>query len=298
MAVIVSGASGELGAMTVAALAERVDPRELILVTREPERLAHWRDRGADIRQGDLDAPETLARAYAGGDRLLLISTAAVGPMRQRQHRVAIDAAAAAGVPHIVYTSSAAIHPRNPCFVIPDHIATERMLADSGLAVTILRVNSYADILVHAIAPQAIATGRWIAAAGEGAVGFVAKRDVARAAAAALTDDSHAGAIYEITGPELLTSRDAARIAAEISGCPIELIIPEDAPVPGIAAAEQEQASEWIGPFTMADLQSFDRAVRAGYYAVCTHHVEMITGAPATSLRTLFEAAADARRAA
>jgi NAD(P)H dehydrogenase (quinone) len=107
-------------------------PGELILVTRDPESLAEYAKRGADVRRGDFDDPGTLADAFAGGDRLLLISTDAVGS-RIRQHHAAIDAAVAAGVRHVAYTSIVRPEPGNPAGVVPEHRATEDKLLASGL---------------------------------------------------------------------------------------------------------------------------------------------------------------------
>src|ERR1700754_1253725 len=104
MSVIVTGAAGHLGRLVVEALLERAAPEELILVTRRPAALRELRERGADVRYGDFDAPASLPGAFAGGDRMLRISTDAMG-RRVRQHRAAIDAADAAGVRHVVFTS-------------------------------------------------------------------------------------------------------------------------------------------------------------------------------------------------
>ncbi|MBN8832161.1 MAG: NAD(P)H-binding protein [Sphingomonadales bacterium] len=303
MRMAITGAAGELGRMTAEAAIRSTDPATLILISRDPAKLADFARRGAEVRHGDFDKPETLGPALAGAERMLLISTADVGERRRAQHQAAIRAAEGTpGLRQIAYTSSTGIHPRNPSFVIPDHRFTEELLRASPLAATILRMNSYADILVDAVAPQAIATGQWISSAGDGVVGFVAKQDCAAAAAGVLTGQGHAGAIYEITGPELLSNRDAAAIASELSGKPIAYIVPPDEPgaarSSAIDRAEDEQAAQWIGPFTIADLKSFEYAVHDGHHAIVTRHVEMITGRPALSLRALFIAHLDRLRTA
>jgi len=216
---------------------------------------------------------------------MLLISTISIGETRRRQHANAIAAARQAGVKHIAYSSAVGIHPRNPSFIMPDHTHTEEVLRECGMETTVLRISSYADILAQAIAPHAIETGEWVSRSGDGCVGFVAKDDCARAAACVLANDGHAGAVYHITGPELLSNRDAAALAAEMSGRPIAYIEPDDTDGVG-----QDQADTWIGPFTMADLISSEHAVRQGFSAICTHHVEMITGQPAHSLREVYAA--------
>ncbi len=285
MAIIVTGAAGDLGGMVARELLAAAPAEEIVLVSRRPDALESLVRPGVQVRGGDFDDPSSLASAFAGGERLLLISTTKVGPVRRRQHEAAVEAARKAGVRHLVYTSSVGIHPRNPCFVIPDHIHTEALIAASGLQSTILRMGCYADIQAKFIAPQAVATGQWISPAGEGLVAFVDKGDCARAAVGVLTEPGHEGAVYEITGPELLSHRDAAALASQLSGRPIEYVIPGEADG-GSADASEAQAETWIGEYTLEQLMSFEVAVRQGYYAICTRAVEMITH---RSARTLLE---------
>jgi NAD(P)H dehydrogenase (quinone) len=285
MAVLVTGASGDLGSRVAGALIETLPPGELILASRNPSALEAFAQRGAEVRRADFDEPASLQAAFAGVERVLLISTGIVGEERRRQHRAALEAARDAGVGHVFYTSSVGMHPDNPCFVIPDHAATEAWLRMGGMDFTILRMGSYADILARAIAPKAIASGQWFSHADDGRVAFVSKDDCARACAAALTSDGHEGAVYEITGPELFSYRDAAALAAELSGRPIEYVVQALTP-----ELEKEQAETWIGPFTLAQLNSYEYAVRDGFYETCTRHVELITRRPAQSLRELYRA--------
>ena len=128
---------------------------------------------------------------------------------------------------------------------------------------------------------------RWISRSGDGRVAFVAKQDCARAATEVLAGQEGAGAVYEITGPELLSYRDAAAIASEMSGRPIAYAEPS----PDDDREARAQAETWIGPFTMDDLISTEQAIRDGYDAVCTQHVEMITGRKPLTLREVYAAA-------
>jgi NAD(P)H dehydrogenase (quinone) len=287
--------------MVTELLLEKTPPSELILVTRKPESLAHLAARGAQVRYGDFDNGDSLAAAFAGGERMLLISTLDVGERRRRQHTAAVEAAVAAGVQHIAYTSSVGIHPRSPAFVVADHLHTEELLRRCGVAFTILRDSQYAEVVATMIAPQALASGKWVTSAGEGCMAFVSKKDCVAVAAAVLSTPGHEGAVYEITGPELLSFRDAAALAAEIGGRPIEYVV---------VSHEEKQATfdaagiprryvegvlhEQSGPWASDEMMSYERALGEGYFAVCSRHVELITGRPARSLRDVFLANRDA----
>src|SRR5690348_15324434 len=138
MRIAVTGASGQYGAQLTELLLARVRPSDLILVTRRPERLKAAAERGVEVRHGDFDRPEPLPQALAGSERALIISTLAVGPRRRRQHLAAIEAAARAGVRHLIYTSSTGIHPRTPSLAVQDHLFTEDAIRRTGLTFTFL----------------------------------------------------------------------------------------------------------------------------------------------------------------
>ena len=295
MSIVVTGASGAFAKMVTGLLLKTVSPSELILVTRKPAALADLAARGAQVRCGDFDDPAGLATAFAGGDRMLLISTLDVGPRRRSQHKNAVDAAVQAGVKHIVYTSSAGIHPHSPAFVIVDHLETEEALRRSGVAFTVLRDSQYAEVIATMIAPLAVATGQWVSSAKEGCMAFVSKHDCVASAAAVLTTPGHDGAVYEITGPELLSFRDAARIASEVTGKPIDyVVVSHDEMQARFDAAGiprryvEGMVLEQQGPWGSEEMMSYERAIREGYFAVCSRHVELITGRPAQSLRDVY----------
>ena len=136
MSTIITGASGAFGRMVTQRLLESTPASELILVTRTPDSLAPLAARGAQVRYGNFDDGESLAKALSGGEKMLLISTLDVGERRRRQHDTAVEAAVAAGVQHIAYTSSVGIHPRSPAFVVADHLHTEELLRRCGAAFT------------------------------------------------------------------------------------------------------------------------------------------------------------------
>ncbi len=301
MSIVITGASGAFGRMVTEALLQKLPPTELILITRTPAALAPWSARGVRVRYADFDHADSLAAALAGGEKMLLISTLDVGERRRRQHQTAIAAAVAAGVRHIVYTSSVGIHPRSPAFVVSDHLATEDMLRRTGLDCTVLRDSQYAEVLATMMAPMAVASGQWVTSAPDGHMAFVSKRDCVESAAVVLTTPGHENATYEITGPELLTFRDAARIAAEVTGKPVDCVAVthEEMQARFDAAGIPRRFVEGMapantGPWGSEEMMSYERAIREGYFAVCSRHVQLITGRPATSLREVYIANRDA----
>ncbi|MDB5662176.1 MAG: short chain dehydrogenase family protein [Sphingomonas bacterium] len=299
MAIIVSGASGGFGRAATEALLAKVAAEDLILTTRDPSKLAHLAERGVTIRRADFDEPASLIEAFRGGDRMLLISTARVGT-RVGQHRNAIQAAVAAGVRQIAYTSIiSADEEANPAIVKRDHRATERDLMASGAEWTILRDNQYGDAMAEAAIPVAYSAGIWRSNEGDGQVGFVARADCVACAAAVLTQEGHGNVAYDVTGPELLSFRDVAHLAGEVSGRPLPFRNVSDEEMFAVfdsfgvprEASDDPVAGAAI-PWCSNDMVTFGQAIREGYMAKLSDTVERLTGRPATPLRTLLAAAA------
>jgi NAD(P)H dehydrogenase (quinone) len=287
MSIVITGASGHLGRRVVEEALDRVDARDLILVTRTPEALGEYAERGADVRYGDFADPASLAQAFAGGERLLLISTQDVGT-RVAKHHAAIDAAVEAGVRFAAYTSIVNPEEGNAAGVVPDHRATEQKLRDSGLAWCFLRKSLYADLEVDNAA-AAIDAGRLVTSAGAGRISYVARDDCAAAAAAVMTGGDHAGRAYDITGPEALDAEDRAAIFAELGGRPVEVVhVDDEAFASGVAEATGL-------PLEVGRLfASFDRAAREGHLDVVSEDFSRLTGREPRSLRAVL----DGRRAA
>ncbi|HVY81095.1 MAG TPA: SDR family oxidoreductase [Steroidobacteraceae bacterium] len=294
MSFIITGASGSLGRLVTWRLLERVPASEVILVTRKPHELAALARRGVTVRFGDFDRPESLPDAFAGGDRMLLISTLSVG-RRSEQHIRAIRAAIAAGVRYIAYTSSGGMDARNPATVIRDHLATELMLRDSGSAYTILRDSLYIEAALYQIAPRALALGKWISSSGEGRVPFVAKDDCAACAVEVLLDEAHEGRTYEITGPELLSYREVAAIASEIDGRPLEYTPVSDEDMAAMLAGvgvpwdyTEGMYTKGVGTSSISDIVSYERGVREGFFAIESQDAKRILRREPLKLRDVF----------
>ena len=282
MSIAITGASGQLARLTTEALLEKVDPGDLILVTRTPEALAELAARGVDVRAGDFGAPESLPAAFAGAEKLLLISAAILGE-RVPDHFAAIDAAVAAGVRSIAYTSIVNPSDSNPGAAAADHRATEERVRVSGAAWTFLRNSIYAEMQV-APGAAALATGTLLSNAGDGRTAYVARADCAAVAAAVLTSDGHEGKAYDVTGPEPLSARDLAALYSEIGGKPVEAVLIDD---DAWVAAMVEHAGL---PEPLArQLATFGIAARHGYAEPVSSAVEDLTGRPPRTTRQVLE---------
>lgn len=293
--IVITGASGNYGRGLTDRLIAAGRAADLILITRSPDKLADRVSQGCTVRYGDFDKPETLAAAVQGAQKMLLISGTRVGA-RVEQHKAAIDAAAAAGVRHIAYTSFIGIDdPANPAEVRHDHIETERLIRASGMAWTMLRDAHYADAMILMAGPQVMQSGQWVSNAGEGLEAMVWRDDCIASAAAVLLGGGHEGQIYNITGPELQTFREVAGIMAEVTGRPVAYVSTTDEEqyamfdAMGIPRRPVDDQSVAGIPWNSDDMVSFGRAIREGFLKVCTDDVERLTGRRARSVRAMIE---------
>jgi NAD(P)H dehydrogenase (quinone) len=222
--IIISGASGKLGGLAVRdLLGNGIAAQNLILVSRTPDALVAYAKLGAATRYGDFAKPESLAAAYSGGTRLLLISIGPGAVPRPVAHGHAIDAAKAAGVRQIAYTSWLGISRGDTQGIAADHIATEGLLRDSGVAYTFLRNSLYMEnVLPQAV--KMVSEGKATLPNGEVLIGYVTRGDCAAAAAAAISTPGHDNKSYDITGPELIGVRQIAAAVTAATGKPSTLL--------------------------------------------------------------------------
>jgi NAD(P)H dehydrogenase (quinone) len=245
----------------------------IIATTRTPEKLADLTARGVAVRAANFDDPASLRTAFAGADRLLLISTDVPGEQRAQQHLNAIAAAEQAGVKHVLYTSLVNPGPATPVKLAPDHLTTETALLGSMMDWTILRNNVYAEMLLGSL-PRAAQMGQLFSACGDGRTAYITREDCARAAAAALVSAT-GRQVLDVTGPDALSQADLAQLASELSGKPVTYVpLPVDAIVQGMVGAGL--------PETVAQVYaSFDTATAEGFFEEVTTTVQDLTGKPA-----------------
>ena len=281
---LVTGASGKLGRHVTQLLLE-AGKDHIIAASRDTTKLADLAARGAEIRRADFDDADSLAEAFKGADRILIISTDALGSgQRLKQHLAAVKAAAEAGA-EIVYTSMPKPDGSAVIFA-PDHAGTEQTVIASGRPYTILRDAWYQENLLMNL-PGAFASGTLYTSAGEGKISHVSHVDVARSAAAALSKPS-TNDILTLTGPELLTTKQIAALASEITGKPLAVVdLSDEQLAGGMKAAGVPEA---IIPM----LVSFDTTTREGGFDILTDDVETLTGRKPEPLRAFLEASKSA----
>lgn len=276
---LVTGAGGQLGRRVVELLLEQ-NKSPIIAATRDPAKLADLAKRGVDVRKADFEDPASLATAFAGASRALLISTDALDRpgRRYEQHANAITALAKANVKHIVYTSIVSPAEGAASFVANDHRLTEAALAKSGVGYTSLRNNLYTDLSLQVFA-GAIAGGKLVDARGSGKVSLLSREDCAKAAAAALASSFEGTRALDITGPEALTGEDIAKVLAAVSGKPVTYIpVSPEAAVAGMV--------DHGLPKPLAELfVTFDVGVSRGELAVVSPAFEELTGERPQALR-------------
>ncbi|SDC57182.1 NAD(P)H dehydrogenase (quinone) [Geodermatophilus telluris] len=230
----VTGATGGLGRRAVEELLDRGVPAgDVVAVVRRPDAAADLAARGVQVREGDYSRPETLPGALAGVTRLLLVSGSEPGA-RVAQHRAVAEAAAAAGVQRLVYTSIAhADTSTNP--LAPEHRETEEVLREVGVPTTVLRNSWYVENYTRQL-DQYLASGEILGAAGEGRVSVAPRADYAVAAATALLADQEGSGVLELGGPGVTLAELAAAVT-EATGTPVRY---RDLPADEYAAALQE----------------------------------------------------------
>ncbi|WP_329002166.1 SDR family oxidoreductase [Kribbella sp. NBC_00709] len=277
--IVVTGATGRLGRAVVERLADGVPTDQLGVSVRDPAKAADLAARGIRVRRGDFDDPDSLANAFEAASQVLIVS----GPADPAPHQVAIDAAKAAGVERILYTSHQAANLDSLFTATRGHAATEQDLADSGVAFTALRNGFYASTTTFMLR-SALETGELILPE-DGPVSWTAHRDLVDAAVLALTEPGRLDGITPaLTGPELLDYAEAATIATDLTGRKIiRVTVPDE---------EWKQAALDRGmPEHLADLTlGIFAAARRGEFAVVDPALPSLLGRPATTLREVLAA--------
>lgn len=280
--IAVTGATGQLGRIVIDALLKKVPAAEIVAAVRTPAKAADLAALGVIVRQADYGQPETLEAAFAGVDKLLLISGSEVG-QREAQHKAVIEAARAAGVGFIAYTSL--LHAdTSPLGLGVEHRATEALLKASGIPFALLRNGWYSENYAASI-PPALAHHAFIGAAGEGRIASAARQDYAEAAAEVMTREDQAGKVYELAGDDSYTlAQFAAEIAAQ-SGEKVDYV--------NLSQADFAAALKGAGlPEGLAEmLADSDAGAEKGGLFDDSRQLSKLIGRPTTSWQAVIRAA-------
>ena len=275
MKLLVTGATGKFGSKVVETLLKTVPASQLAVSVRNPEKVEELRARGVDVRQGDFDHPETLDAAFAGVDRLLLVSADGDNETRIRQHANAVAAAERARVGFIAYTSLANAKESQNLFA-PTHQATEEAILKTGIPYSFLRNNWYLENEISGI--QGVLAGApWVTSAENGKVGWALQQDYAEAAAAVLSGKGHENTIYELSG-KVLTQEEIAAALGSVLGKEITVQQVDDATYADIMQAAG------VPDFVIPILVEIQRSIRVGSLDVESNDFEKLLGRPATPI--------------
>ncbi|WP_229051655.1 SDR family oxidoreductase [Aeromicrobium sp. Leaf350] len=281
MTIAVTGATGQLGRRIVAQLLERVPASEVVAVVRDEAKAASLAEQGVHVRVATYTDVPALTAAFAGVEKVVLVSGNEIG-QRAVQHGNVIEAAKAAGVAFIAYTS--VLHAEgSPLLVAPEHVETEQLLADSGLAYSLLRNGWYHENYAPSI-DAARASGAVVTSAGAGRVASASRDDFATAAAVVVTTDSPEK-IYELSGDVAWTQAELASAVSEVIG--------QDVSVLDVDAAKHAEILSGAGldEGTVHFVVATDGHIAEGHLAAAPGTLAQVIGRPTTplvdTLRTL-----------
>lgn len=285
MMITITGASGQLGREIAGALACLISPEAVRLGTRNPENIRDFADRGFQTVRIDFEDPDGMRRAFEDSSELLIICGDAANEVRVLQHRNAIDAAKAAGVGHVFYTSFVNPEPDSLFPFARVHADSEAYLSQSGLSYTFLRNNHYVENIGKAL-EAARATGVLSLPGAKGKVAYIPRSDIAMATAGALVNTEFRAASYELTGPEALDLMDIARIASDVWG---KTIVAREM---GVDEFRALLVSRELPKYLIDAQVGIRLASGAGEYSRVGPDAERLAGRPVRSLRDYLMRAA------
>ena len=276
MKINVTAASGQLGRKIVRSLLDQgVAGTDVIASVRTPEKVKDLASLGVTIRKADYENPQSLNTAFDGTEILMLVTSPAGVEPRIQQHFNALEAAKQTGVKRIVFTSFASATPASKFLVAPYYLYAESKLRLSGMDWTILRNGMYLDPIADWI-PDLLKMGRLPYPIKSGKIAYIARDDIARAAASACLDSGHAEHQYDLTGSHALSMSELAEIISKVTKETIEFDSVTEQEFGDICRGGDENYPD----SAIAFMNSLYRAVDNKEFESVTDHVEQLTGAP------------------
>jgi len=281
--IVVTGATGRLGRAVVERLLTRLPIEEIVAGVRDPAKAEALAERGVRVRADDFVDPEQVRTAFAGAAQVLVVSVDKVGEPALRMHRVAIEAARAAGARRVLYTSHMGARADSPFVPAVDHAASEAILAEGGAPFTALRHGFYAESALHLIGPG-IEAGE-IRAPEDGPVSWTARDDLAEADAVVLAEEGRLDGITPpLTAPEALTMAEVAVIASELTGREIKRVTVSD------DEWRDAKVAAGVPPQMVEMLLGMYRAARRGDFAAIDSTLETLLGRRPRTMRDVLTA--------
>lgn len=283
--ILVTGATGHFGTAVIDFLLQKIPAGDIAALVRDEAKASLLKDKGISIRIGNYDNPASLQEALKGIDKLMLVSGSDV-EQRLQQHKNVVDAARAAGVQHIVYTSFVRKNETdsNPLGILASgHVQTDAYIKASGLTYTILQNNLYADVLPMFFGEQVLESGIFLPA-GEGKAAYATRKDLAEAAANVLLEPGHENKTYVLANTENYALQDVATLLSKLAGKTVAYTNPAAA-VYADTLAKAEVPVAYIGMFA-----SFSEAIRQGEFEVEKTDLETLLHRKPASLESFLKA--------
>ncbi|MFA9377891.1 MAG: NAD(P)H-binding protein [Lachnotalea sp.] len=291
--IIVTGVDGNFGSQVVKTITTLVKKEDLILTCPFEKGLEAYAKEGFDTRVANFNHSEGLEEAFKGGDVILIISAPFVGEKRQNAHRNAINAAQAAGVKKVVYTSLVnARDPQNPSIEKIDHAYTEEYVESIGIDYIFLRNSQYAEAMITSYLTS---NDEMASCQGDGKMSYISRKDCAIAAAYALTKDDIHKTVLNVNGPESLTLAEFVGIGNKETGMNVVVNdVSEEAVyaffdsigVPRTTDGKFKDGSP--APYSSEGMVTFARAIRIDKMSSFTNDFEMLTGNKPRTVSHMF----------